>query len=164
MAIINVYHGSLGVVTQPEIREPNRRLDYGTGFYTTTAYWQAERWVQRRMRESKIAKGYVNVYDFNDTALIQLKSLIFEKPTEEWVDFVMQNRTLPDFSHNYDIVYGPVANDHVYAAFALFEGNVISKKTLIEELRTYQLVDQYLFHTERSLDYLKFKEIKEVTL
>ena len=142
----------------------NRRLDYGTGFYTTTAYWQAERWVQRRMRESKIAKGYVNVYDFNDTALIQLKSLIFEKPTEEWVDFVMQNRTLPDFSHNYDIVYGPVANDHVYAAFALFEGNVISKKTLIEELRTYQLVDQYLFHTERSLDYLKFKEIKEVTL
>lgn len=72
--------------------------------------------------------------------------------------------TLPDFSHNYDIVYGPVANDHVYAAFALFEGNVISKKTLIEELRTYQLVDQYLFHTERSLDYLKFKEIKEVTL
>ena len=152
MAIINVYHGSLEVVTQPEIREPNRRLDYGTGFYT------------RRMRESKIAKGYVNVYDFNDTALIQLKSLIFEKPTEEWVDFVMQNRTLPDFSHNYDIVYGPVANDHVYAAFALFEGNVISKKTLIEELRTYQLVDQYLFHTERSLDYLKFKEIKEVTL
>ena len=79
MAIINVYHGSLEVVTQPEIREPNRRLDYGTGFYTTTAYWQAERWVQRRMRESKIAKGYVNVYDFNDTALIQLKSLIFEK-------------------------------------------------------------------------------------
>ncbi len=33
------------------------------------------------MRESKIAKGYVNVYDFNDTALIQLKSLIFEKVT-----------------------------------------------------------------------------------
>ena len=42
MAIINVYHGSLEVVTQPEIREPNRRLDYGTGFYTTTAYWQAD--------------------------------------------------------------------------------------------------------------------------
>lgn len=38
--------------------------------------------------------------------LSNLKSLIFEKPTEEWVDFVMQNRTLPDFSHNYDIVYG----------------------------------------------------------
>ena len=42
MAIINVYHGSLEVVTQPEIREPYRRLDYGTGFYTTTAYWQAD--------------------------------------------------------------------------------------------------------------------------
>ena len=87
MAIINVYHGSLEVVTQPEIREPNRRLDYGTGFYTTTAYWQAERWVQRRMRESKIAKGYVNVYDFNDTALIQLKSLIFDGMKEKFRSF-----------------------------------------------------------------------------
>lgn len=32
-----VYHGSLEKITQPEIREPNRTLDYGSGFYTTTS-------------------------------------------------------------------------------------------------------------------------------
>lgn len=31
-----VYHGSIEEVKSPEIRQPNRSLDYGSGFYTTT--------------------------------------------------------------------------------------------------------------------------------
>ena len=68
------------------------------------------------------------------------------------------------FVHDYDIVYGPVANDHVYTAFALYEGHIISKRALIAELRAYTLVDQYLFHTERSLESLRFIEAKETRL
>ena len=93
-----------------------------------------------------------------------LKTRSFPEPTEEWVDFVMANRVKEGFTHDYDIVYGPVASDHVYTAFALYEGRVISKLALIAELRTYTLVDQYLFHTERSLQFLSFLEAKEVTL
>ena len=76
----------------------------------------------------------------------------------------MRNRTEPGFTHDYDIVYGPVANDHVYAAFALYEGHVLSKQALIAELQTYKLVDQYLFHTERSVNSITFVEAKEITL
>lgn len=72
------------------------------------------------------------------------------------------NRTKQGYTHDYDIVYGPVANDHVYAAFALYEGHVLSKQALISELQTYKLVDQYLFHTERSLDSITFMEAKEI--
>lgn len=90
--------------------------------------------------------------------------LIFNQPTEEWVDFVHQNRTVKGFQHDYDIVYGPVANDRVYAAFALYEGGVLDKQELIRELRTYKLVDQYLFHTSPALQYLSFIEAKEVVL
>lgn len=93
-----------------------------------------------------------------------LNTLFFESPYEEWVDFVMNNRTDKNFNHNYDIVYGPVANDKVYAAFALYEGNIIDKHTLISELKAYKLIDQYLFHTEKSLKTIKFIEAKEVTL
>lgn len=60
--------------------------------------------------------------------------------------------------------YGPVANDRVYAAFALYEGGLIDKQTLIAELKAYRLVDQYLFHTDRSLLYVRFKGTYEVTL
>lgn len=161
---MKLYHGSLVAVNKPEIREASHTLDYGKGFYTTTSYEQAEAWVKRKKNEWNTDKGYVNVYDFDESALRKQKSLIFYKPTEEWVDFVMKNRTLRGFQHDYDIVYGPVANDRVYAAFALYEGGVLNKQELIRELRAYQLVDQYLFHTEASLCSLTFIEAKEVTL
>ena len=93
-----------------------------------------------------------------------LNTRIFQSPTEEWVDFVMKNRTEKDYAHDYDIVYGPVANDRVYAAFALYEGGLINKQELIAELKAYKLVDQYLFHTCRALDILAFIEAKEVVL
>ena len=93
-----------------------------------------------------------------------MKTLVFDKPTESWVDFVMANRTQKGYIHDYDIVYGPVANDRVYVAFALYESGVLSKQNLIAELKTYKLVDQYLFHTEQSLQCLNFIEAKEVTL
>ena len=76
----------------------------------------------------------------------------------------MQNRTVKGFTHDYDVVYGPVANDRVYAAFALYEGGILDKQALIAELKTYKLVDQYLFHTEQSLKLLSFIEAKEVEL
>jgi len=161
---MKLYHGSLEIVQKPEIRKANRTLDYGSGFYTTTSYEQADAWVKRRMDESKQKKGYVNVYDISEVLPSSLRQLIFLSPTEEWVDFVMLNRTEKDFVHDYDIVYGPVANDRVYAAFALYEGGLLDKQDLIKELKTYRLVDQYLFHTEAALQVLTFVESKEVTI
>ncbi len=161
---MKIYHGSIDKVEIPEIRGSNRTLDYGRGFYTTTSYKQAEDWVRRRMTEKKVSVGYVCVYELDESALQNLRALVFETPTDEWVDFVMQNRTRKGFDHDYDLVYGPVANDKVYAAFALYEGGLIDKKTLISELKTYKLVDQYLFHTAQALEYIKFEEAKEVTL
>ena len=159
-----IYHGSTEIVNAPEIRMSQRTLDYGEGFYATTSYAQAERWVRRKMQEVKSDVGYVNVYEFSSQAMHIYKTLSFLTPTEEWVDFVMANRMQKGYVHDYDIVYGPVANDRVYAAFALYEGRLISKQVLIAELRAYKLVDQYLFHTERSLESITFVEAKEVRL
>ena len=160
---MKLYHGSLEVVSEPRIITPNRTLDYGRGFYTTTSYEQAEQWVRRR-KGAQHPVGYVNVYELAEVLPNEIKQLRFETPTEEWVDFVMRNRTEKGFEHSFDIVYGPVANDRVYAAFALYESNLLDKEGLIRELRTYELVDQFLFHTEQSLQYLTFIEAKEVTL
>ena len=161
---MKIYHGSIVVVERPELRQSNRTLDYGSGFYATTSIKQAEDWVRRRMKENEATHGYVNTYVFEESALQALNCLIFPAPTEDWVDFVMQNRTQKGFTHSFDIVYGPVANDRVYAAFALYEGGLISKQQLITELRTYKLVDQYLFHTEEALKSLTFIEAKEVKI
>ena len=161
---MKIYHGSIEKVENPEIRESNRTLDYGRGFYTTTSYEQAEAWVRRRMSEKKVSLGYVCVYEFDKDSLQNLDALIFDPTTDEWLDFVMKNRTQRGYVHEYDLVYGPVANDKVYAAFALYEGGLIDKKTLISELKSYKLVDQYLFHTAKSLQYINYVEAMEVLL
>ena len=161
---MKIYHGSIEIVEKPEIRESNRTLDYGQGFYTTSSYEQAEAWVRRRMAEKKASQGHICTYELDESAMQNMNILTFETPTEDWVDFVMQNRTQKGFVHEYDIVYGPVANDRVYASFALYEGGLINKQTLISELKTYKLVDQYLFHTEKALQVLTFIEAKEVKL
>ena len=159
---MKIYHGSLEVVEFPKILRPNRKLDYGEGFYTTTSEKQAKEWVGRRMLEKQAEWGYVNVYELDDKKLSEFKSLIFSEPNREWVDFVMANRTQKGFTHDYDIVYGPVANDRVYLQFGLFEAGAISVETLIRELKTYKLVDQYLFHTDKALTALHFIEATKI--
>lgn len=161
---MKIYHGSIEIVKKPEIRKSNRTLDYGLGFYTTSSYEQAEAWVRRRMAEKRVTPGYICAYELDESAMQDMNTLSFETPIEEWVDFVMKNRIQKGYVHEYDIVYGPVANDRVYASFALYEGGLINKQTLISELKTYKLVDQYLFHTEKALQALTFIEAKEVKL
>lgn len=156
-----LYHGSNSIVEQPRIIEPNRTLDYGSGFYTTCAEKQAYDWAERKIKAPDQV-NYVNVYEFDDKALKQLKVLWFDGPTDEWVDFVMHNRQDETYSHDYDLVYGPVANDNVYVQFGLYEQGFISKATLLAELKVYKLVDQMLFHTEKALQHIRFIEAKEV--
>ena len=159
---MRIYHGSLEVVEHPLILPPKRTLDYGQGFYTTTSERQSKEWVERRMHEKHASCGYVNTYELDEEKLCELKCLIFEEPNEEWAEFVMANRTQMNFTHDYDIVYGPVANDRVYLQFGLYEAGAISVETLIRELKTYKLVDQYLFHTNKALTALHFVEATKI--
>ena len=101
----------------------------------------------------------MNSYTFDiESALATLNIKVFESANDEWIEFVLANRMVDGFKHDYDIVIGPVADDRVYAQFSLFEGGLISKETLIRELKTYKLVDQYLFHTEKDIPHLKYVE------
>lgn len=156
-----LYHGSNMIVREPRIIEPNRTLDYGSGFYTTCAEKQAYDWALKKLNTSGQC-NYVNVYELDETALKTLNVLWFDGPSDKWIDFVMRNRQDETYQHDYDLVYGPVANDNVYVQFGLYEQGFISKATLLAELKVYKLVDQMLFHTEKALQYLRFIEAKEV--
>lgn len=160
---MKLYHGSLDIIENPKIILPNRRLDYGNGFYTTTSFLQAEEWAKRKMRQL-VEVSYVNVYEVDEKELKNLAVLKFDKPIDEWIDFVMKNRQDETFLHDYDVVYGPVANDRVYIQFSLYEQGFIDKETLLKELKVYDLVDQMLFHTKKSLACLTYIEHIEVRL
>lgn len=158
---MKLYHGSLDIVEVPEIREPNRTLDYGAGFYLTSSREQAENWVKRKFK-GDISHGWLNIYDYVAEVESSLSVLAFDAPDEKWLDFVMENRMNREFTHNYDIVKGPVADDRVYASFALYEAGILSKQTLIAELKAYKLVNQVLLHTEHALRVIEFVNAEKI--
>ena len=89
---MKIYHGSIEVVEKPGLRLSNRTLDYGSGFYTTTSFKQAEDWVRRRMKENETAQGYVNTYELEESALQALNCLIFPAPTTERIHSFFRHR------------------------------------------------------------------------
>lgn len=157
-----LYHGSNVLVSKPEILKSTKTLDFGTGFYTTSSFEQAKKWSINKTNREKNGIPIVSVFEVPENFLSDKSYSImnFEKADEKWLDFVIANRTNPDFSFDYDIVKGAVANDRVYASLNAFEAGFMDKETLLKELRTWIFIDQILFHTEKSLNLLSF--IKEI--
>ena len=159
-----VYHGSLVVVETPELRQGETVGDFGRGFYVTSSLDQARRFVRTKGKRENVCKGFVSVYELDEHLFAGgHKGLVFSEPTREWANFVMSNRKRPNFSHDYDFVKGPVANDQVYATFSFYEGGLISFEMLLDQLKVRKLFDQILLHTEESIRLLKFVRSEEVT-
>ena len=169
---MKLYHGGMAMVADPHIVQgiQSRTTDFGSGFYTTTDYNQAKKWVEIRRERGQTAGGFVSVFEAPDNLLDSrtggphphLKRLIFNAADRDWLDFVMNNRNHPDFFHDNDIVAGPVANDQVYAALSLYEEAFLDINETIRRLKTYKLVNQILFHTEKSLQELVFIGAKQL--
>lgn len=162
---MKLYHGNLVTVETPQIlkREKGKTCDFGFGFYTTTSYKQAERWVKIKSGV-RFVNGFVSEYSVPNDLLkkSELKTLLFDSVSEAWLDFVIKNRTQKNFTHDYDIVFGPVANDRVYTTITLYESQLIDKRATMQQLMAYKLVDQCLFHTEKALQYVTFVKSTEV--
>lgn len=156
-----LYHGSMVIVDAPRIlpRKDGRGADFGAGFYTTSSHEQAVRWVHvlQGKLETQVS-GYVSSYSVPDNllSLPELNIRVFRGASRAWLHFVRDNRTHPEVDHSYDIVKGPVANDRVYSTLTLWEENFLDEAETIRRLKTFTLVDQILFHTEKALSYLSF--------
>ena len=160
---MKVYHGSLVEVRNPEIRQGVHVGDFGCGFYVTSSLAQARRFVRLKCSREGAESGVVSVFKLDEKLFAPpFKGKVFTTPSRAWANFVLANRKKPDFSHDFDFVRGPVANDKVYASFTLYEGGIISFASLIERLKTRRLFDQILFHTEDALACLSFQGSEEV--
>ena len=153
-----IYHGSNMTVQKPKILRPNRYLDFGAGFYTTTNYDQALNFAGKVTVRKKSGRSTVNVYELDESIFDKTKVLNFECADEAWLDFVSDNRSGIDRTAGYDLICGPVANDDVYQTFILYSTGVYSKKQTIDALKIKKLYNQYVFSSELALSFLKFKK------
>lgn len=156
------YHGSDTVVDSPKILEPKRPLDFGGGFYVTTSQEQAKNWAKKVAYRNNHPYKCVNRYEFDlEQAKAGLTVVHFEAADERWLDFICDNRSGKP-TGDYDIVIGPVADDSVYRVIVEYENGDVDKETALKKLKTEALCDQILFHTERSLAYVTYKDTEVV--
>lgn len=152
-----IYHGSNVTVENPQILTPNRYLDFGAGFYTTTNYDQALNFAGKVTMRKKSGRSTVNIYELDENAFEKLNILSFEFADESWLDFVSDNRVGIDRTVGYDLIFGPVADDDVYQTFILYSTGVYTKEQTLEALKIKKLYNQYVFSTDSALSFLKFK-------
>lgn len=162
MTILKLYHGSNVEVRKPSLLKSRKNTDFGRGFYTTTQKEQAEHWTSIKMDRAKKGRRVVSVFEVDETILSNLEFKIreFHGPDEAWLNFVVNSRK--GIEHDYDLVFGPVANDKVFTVVNLYESGVINATTAIAELKAYNTYDQLSFHTERVIKELRFVESYEV--
>ncbi len=154
---MKLYHGSNRSIEQIDLSKGRKFKDFGQGFYTTHLKRQAEEWsrtVTNRFGGTPTVMEYD--FDLNKAKEAGLNIKIFEVPDREWALFVMANRDRkgPEFSHDYDIVIGPVADDDMARLFGLYEMEIINLEAVVAGLVYKELNSQYFFATERALKFL----------
>lgn len=142
-----LYHGSKVIVEYPEIRKARFNKDFYFGFYCTRYREQAWRWGTRFG-----GTGYVSRYEYTPDE--ELNCLVFEKMTEEWLDFVVSCRR--GKPHKYDIVEGPMADDTIYNYLQNYMDGKISRAAFWELAKFKYPTHQISFHTVSALNTLRF--------
>ena len=153
---MKLYHGSNIIIDTIDLTKCHPFKDFGRGFYLTDNLQHARNMAFRRFMRAG-GKEYISLFEFNYQAAIQdLNVKIFDKPSEEWANFVMMNRSenIIHPAHDYDIVIGPIADDSVVLSFRLFQNGYISISELVKRLEYKELSTQYFFHNTTAISYL----------
>ena len=103
---------------------------------------------------------YRQSYQTDDAILedTTLKIKTFKAYTQEWAEFILTNRNnhsdVP--AHDYDIVYGPIANDKVGMQIRKYKDGSINFEEFLHRLHYMKgITFQYFFGTEKAINKLR---------
>ena len=155
---MTVYHGSNVEVREPKILKPNRELDFGNGFYTTTNIDQAIAFSRRVTQNRGVGAPTVSVYEIDEKAAFPLCEVVkFDGVCDAWLDFVCDNRDGNYSGPQYDFAFGPVANDDVYRTLYLYRAGEIDREETFKRLKVKKLYNQLVFASTLALSFIRFR-------
>ena len=70
----------------------------------------SKEWGHRLSLREKKKKYFVYEYLFEENSVLNVKR--FDALSEEWLEFIKENRSKGGLQHNYDVVIRPVADDN----------------------------------------------------
>ena len=152
-----LYHGSNIKIDVIDLTKSKRYKDFGQAFYLSAEEEQA-----RKMAIAKVVQfggeEYVTSFAFNESCLSsnELQVKCFTEYSREWAEFVFNNRDEnQDFLHEYDIVYGPIADDYIGLQIRDFKRNNITFEQFLANIRYHKgITFQYAFCTQKAIEQL----------
>ena len=172
---MKLYHGGLYEIIEIDLSKAKPNKDFGKGFYTTNIREQAEIWAeilaetQSRKDKNYKQKGFVSCFNLAASVFSDddYKVLRFSGYTEEWFDFVVENRNTNEiYKHDFDIVEGPVADDKIVSEINNYLRNpsLEEKQKFLKELSKYPLPShQICFCTENALRSIQRVDLKPLS-
>ena len=156
---MKLYHGTNAVFGVIDINKSKPSKDFGQAFYVS-----ADRQQAKNQADNKVfffgGEPVVLEYEFDESVLLnsELKIKTFQYYCLEWAQFVWDNRDdkrpVP-YEHDFDIVYGPIANDTVGLQMREFRRSHKDLQGFLEGLHYYKgETFQYAFCSQRAIDLL----------
>ena len=154
-----LYHGSNVKVEKIDLSKSRPNKDFGSGFYLSIDKAQAED-MARFKALTFGGKECVTTFEFDENHLTdgQLNVKVFKEYSEEWAQFVLDNRknSSQQNIHPFDIVFGPIADDKVGPQIRRFENGDIDMAEFLNRLKFMRgITFQYFFGTESAIELLQ---------
>ena len=154
-----LYHGTNTDFNTIDLNNSQRGKDFGCGFYLSESEAQSEEMAKFKVQLFG-GQLIVQSYEFNEAHLNDgtLRFMCFDGYTKDWATFILANRQNKNAIniHDYDVVYGPIANDKVGAQIRNVIEQNIDMDTFLERLKYMKgITFQYFFGSERAIQTLK---------
>ena len=151
-----LYHGSNMEISEIDLAQSRPYKDFGKAFYLSSDKQQALS-MARFMALTVGGEEKITTFDFDESNTSDLRIKKFDSYSQEWADFVFNNRDeRQNFQHNYDIVYGPIANDTVGVQIRDLRERKISMDEFLKNLEYKKgITFQYAFCTPLAISKLK---------
>ena len=154
-----LYHGTNTDFMAIDLNKSQRGKDFGCGFYLSESEAQAEDMAKFKVQLFG-GQTIVQSYKFDEAHLSDgtLRFLRFDGYSKDWATFILANRLnkTADNIHDYDIVYGPIANDKVGAQIRNVMEQNINMDTFLERLKYMKgITFQYFFGSEKAIQMLR---------
>jgi len=157
-----LYHGSYTKIDAINLKQGRCGKDFGQGFYMTAVMADAVEMAKTAVQREMIGVPTLNIFDFDESVLNgnELHVKIFDSYSIEWARFIHANRSnrSPQPIHNYDIVYGPIADDRIGLQMWRMAQGYIDETRFEKEIEYIRPTYQYFFGTEAALKYIKRHE------
>ena len=182
---IELYHASYKIVEKIDLDKCAPGKDFGTGFYLTTSYSQACRFVKTSIakaikngiKDVNPDTGYISIFKYTGSDSEKLSYFEFSGADEDWLHCVAahrQARILKDELSkwkNYDILAGKIANDATNQVLTAYMngfygevGSYEADETAIKFLLPNNLSDQLCFRTQKAVETLQFQNYKTIKI